>query len=288
MEGIIVLLFFVLLLSVCSGVGLCLLSGGFAGLGWLWQLPVGFLGGFLLTAVLSFAVLIVICYSIDPEKPREKDSRWFRTMIMWYIQAILTVLPIRIKKQGMEKFCVEGRFMLVCNHLDNIDPAFLLSAFPKSQLAFVSKKETRDMFLVGHALPKLLCPFINRENDREALKTILRCISLLKNDVVSIAVFPEGRINKYRKLAHFRPGVFKIAQKANVPIVVCTMRNTNHVIGRLLKGKGSTVDLRLLEVIPAQELQSCTTVEIADRVYNLMAADLGPENILSPEEEENA
>lgn len=282
------LLFFVLLLSAGGGVGLCYAAGGFEGLGWLWQFPAGFLGSFLLSAALAFGVLVLIINCIDPDKPRDKDSRWFRTMIMWYIQAVITVLPVRVKRQGMEKFQVDGRFMLVCNHLDNIDPAFLFYTFPKSQLAFVAKKETRDMFLVGHALPKLLCPFINRENDREALKTILRCISLLKSDEVSIAVFPEGRINQYRKLAHFRPGVFKIAQKANVPIVVCTMQGSNHVIGRLLKGKGATVDLHLLEVIPAEELQNCTTVEIADRVYSLMAADLGPENVLTPEEEENA
>ena len=282
------LLLIVLLLSALSGVGLCLCAGGFENLGWLWQLPVGFFGGFLLSAALAFGILVAVCNSIDPDEPQEKDSRAFRTMIMWYIQAIITVLPIRVKKQGMEKLPKDGRFLLVCNHLDNIDPAFLLYAFPKSQLAFIAKKEVRDMFLVGHALPKLLCTLIDRENDREALKSILRCISLLKNDAVNIGVFPEGRINKYRKLAHFRPGVFKIAQKANVPIVVCTMRNTNHVIGRLLKGKGSTVDIRLLEVIPAEQLQGCTTVEIADRVYSLMAGDLGPENILTPEEEENA
>ena len=282
------LLLFVLLLSAGSGVWLCSAAGGFENLGWLWQFPAGFLGGFVLTAALAFGILVLIINSIDPEKPREKDSRWFRTMVMWYIQAIITILPIRVKLQGMEKFQVDGRFVLVCNHVDNIDPAFLYYAFPKSQLAFVAKKETRDMFLVGHALPKLLCTFIDRENDREALKSILRCIGLLKNDRVSIAVFPEGRINKYRKLAHFRPGVFKIAQKANVPIVVCTMQGTNHVIGNLLKGKGSTVDLRLLEVIPAEEVCGCSTVEIADRVYRLMAEDLGPENILTPEEEENA
>ena len=282
------LLILVLLLSAGSGVGLCRAAGGFESFGWLWQLPVGFLGGFLLSSALAFGILVLIINSVDPDKPREKDSRWFRTMIMWYIQAIITVLPIRIKRQGMENFRVDGRFMLVCNHLDNIDPAFLLCAFPKSQLAFVAKKETQDMFLVGRALPKLLCTFIDRENDREALKSILRCISLLKKDEVSIAVFPEGRINKYRKLAHFRPGVFKIAQKANVPIVVCTIRNTNHVIGRLLKGKGSTVELHMLKVIPAAEVCAGTTVDIAQRVYDLMAEDLGPENILTPEEEENA
>lgn len=282
------LLLLVLLVAAAGGFGLCFLAGGFESYGWIWQFPVGFVGGFLIAAILAFGAIVLICSLIDPDKPREKDSRWFRFVVNQYIHAILAVLPIRIKKTGMEKFNVEGRFMLVCNHLDNIDPAFLMHAFPKSQLAFIAKKETRDMFLVGHALPKLLCQLIDRENDREALKSILRCISLLKNDTVSVGVFPEGRINAYRKLAHFRPGVFKIAQKANVPIVVCTLQNTNHVIGRLLKGKGSTVHLHLVEIIPAEELQNCTTVDIADRIYNLMAQDLGPENILTPEQEENA
>ena len=35
---------------------------------------------------------------------------------------------------------------------------------------------------------------LNRENDREALKTIVTCIRLLKDDEVSIGVFPEGGI----------------------------------------------------------------------------------------------
>ena len=111
------LLLLILLLSALSGAGLCAIGGGFEGFGWLWQFPVGFAGGFLLSAVLAFGILVGICYLIDPEKPREKDSRWFRTMVMWYIQAILTVLPIRIQKQGMEKFQVDGRFVLVCRKL---------------------------------------------------------------------------------------------------------------------------------------------------------------------------
>ena len=199
----------------------------------------------------------------------------------------MTVLPVRIETKGLEKIPTQGRFLLVCNHLDNIDPAFLLHCFPKSQLAFVAKREAGSMFLVNKVMPMLLCQYINRENDKEALKTILKCISLLKEDKASVAIFPEGRINPYRKLAHFRPGVFKIAQKANVPVVVCTLQNTNKVIRRLLKCKGSTVKVHLLDVIPAEEIVGRQTTEVAERIYEIMAADLGPENVLTPEEEEN-
>ena len=271
--------------SFFLAVMLCVGTGAFDTLTFLWLLPVGYIGSFLLLVILGFGALLILCARIDPDKPRDKDTPWFRWLMMQIVDVIIKILPIRVQATGLEKIPTDGRFLLVSNHLDNIDPAFIYYCFPKSQLAFVGKRETKKMFLVNKIMPKLLCPTINRENDREALKTILQCISLLKNDTVSIGIFPEGYINPYRKLAHFRPGVFKIAQKANVPVVVCTLQGTNHVIGRLLKCKGSTVKLHLLDVIAPEEIRDKNTVEVADRIYQMMAADLGPENVLTAEEE---
>ena len=282
------LLSIVIAISALAATGICLWSEVFAGFWWLLLLPVCFLGSFLLLAALIFGLFVLICSRIDPDKPRDTDTPWFRRLVMELVHAIITVLPVRVRLQGREKLPEDGRFLLVSNHLNNIDPAFFYYCFPKSQLAFVGKKETGSMFLVNKVMPKMLCPSINRENDREALKTILRCIQLLKNDTVSIAVFPEGRINPYRKLAHFRPGVFKIAQKANVPIVVCTLRGTNDVIPRLLKLQGSTVEVRLLDVVTPDRFQDMNTVQVADQIYAMMAQDLGPENVLTPEEEEKS
>ncbi len=272
-------------LAFAAAVMLCAGVGAFDTLMFLWLLPLACVFGFLLLAVGVLGVFVLLCACIDPEKPRSEDSPAFRWFVMELVHTAVTVLPVRIRLTGGEKLPKDGRFLLVSNHLDNIDPAIFYYCFPKSQLAFVGKRETKNMFLVNKVMPKLLCPTINRENDKEALKTILQCISLLKNDTVSIAIFPEGRINPCRKLAHFRPGVFKIAQKANVPIVVCTLQGTNHVIGRLLKGKGSIVDLHLLDVIATDQIQDKTTVEVAERIYQMMADDLGPENVLTPEEE---
>ena len=127
---------------------------------------------------------------------------------------------------------------------------------------------------------RILCQFVDRENDREALKTILRCISILKENKSNVAVFPEGKKSTDRYLLHhFRPGVFKIAQKANVPIVVCTLRGTQHILPNAKKFRPTEIRLNLLEVIPAEELKGVTTVDIARRVHAIMAADLGAENV---------
>jgi 1-acyl-sn-glycerol-3-phosphate acyltransferase len=184
---------------------------------------------------------------------------------------------MRVHTKGLEKTPKDGRFMLVCNHLNDFDPVVLLHAFRRSQLAFISKRENGDRFIVGTLMHRIMCQPINRENDREALKTILNCIRLLKEDKVSIGVFPEGYTSLDHKFHSFRPGVFKIAQKAKVPIVVCTITNTFKVLGNLKKLKPTDVDLHLLAVIPPEELEGVTAVDIAQRVHAMMAEDLGPE-----------
>ena len=271
------------LLALAGGCLIAYLTGAFCSLAWLWAVPVSFLGLFLLLAGLAFLFLWYLAKRVDTEKPQEEYSNFYCKVLTCYIRSVLPVVGVHVHPQGLEKIPTDGRFMLVCNHCSNIDPVILLGYFPDSQLAFISKWENKDMFLVGKLMHKLLCQLINRENDREALKTIINCINILKEDKASIAVFPEGYIHDDRKFHHFRNGVFKIAQKANVPIVVCTMTNTADSISNLLHLKPSHIDLHLLEVIPAQELQGVNTAQIGQRIYDLMAADLGPENISDDE-----
>ena len=166
------------------------------------------------------------------------------------------------------------------NHLADLDPGIFFTVFPNDQLSFIAKKEVRDMPIVGILMRRILCQFVNRENDREALKTIIHCISILKERKANVAVFPEGKKSTDRYLLHhFRPGVFKMAQKANVPIVVCTLQGTQNILPNATKLRRTDIRLNLLEVIPAEELKGITTVDIAHRVHGIMAADLGAENV---------
>ncbi|MBR5617112.1 MAG: 1-acyl-sn-glycerol-3-phosphate acyltransferase [Oscillospiraceae bacterium] len=246
----------------------------------LWAGALLAVGVFLGLALLVFLFLLAVCKRIDQSVPQEKDSKFHRVLAGLVIGAALPVLRIRIKTKGLEKMPAEGRFLLVCNHCNDSDPIILLHVLRKFQLAFISKRENSTMFVIGPMMHKILCQLINRENDREALKTILRCIQILKDDLASVAVFPEGGIlSEDGKLHHFRPGVFKIAQKADVPIVVCTLKGTKDVVRNIKRLRGSKTELSVLEVIPAAELKGVTTVDIAHRCYRLMAADLGPDLI---------
>ena len=266
--------------SVLTGLLLCVLTGSFASLHWLWVLPVGFLGCFLLCLLGAFIFLLIACKLVDFSKPQEEDNPFYRNLAYAFIDLISSLAQMHVHTEGLEMTPKDGRFLLVCNHINDIDPAVLLKFFKKSQLAFISKQENRTKFVIGPVMHKILCQPINRENDREALKTILKCIQIIKEDKASIAVFPEGYTSMDGLLHPFRCGVFKIAQKANVPIVVCTLQDTQYVLKNALKLKPSKVELHLVGVIPAEELKGRTAVDIGEQVHKMMADDLGPEKVL--------
>ena len=277
----------ILVLSVLLPLVGCFAGGAFLSLAWLWALPLGIVGTFLGLVLVAFLVLWISCLAVKTDVPQENDSRYYRLLTKLYAEAILQFFGIRICGTGHETVPKEGRFVLVCNHNSNADPVLLLHAFRNSQLAFISKRENSTMFLVGKVMHKLMCQLVNRENDREALKTILKCIQLLKEDKVSMGIFPEGYIHKDHKLHHFRHGVLKVAQKAKVPIVVCTMKDTHHVIPDALHFKRPRVELNVLAVLPAEEVAAANTVELSERIFAMMAQDLGPERVYREAEAEN-
>lgn len=269
-----------LLLALLAAVGICFGAGGFGCLGWLWILPVSFLGCLLALLVVFFLVLWISCLFVDMEKPQEKDSPYYRRLVHTAADIVLWILGMRMHTKGLEQTPRQGRFLLVCNHINDLDPVVLFSYFKKSQLAFISKRENADMFIVGKVMHKLMCQMINRENDREALRTIINCIKLIQEDQVSVAVFPEGYTSRDGLLHPFRSGVFKIAQKAKVPIVVCTVQNTNKVFRNVLHLKPTDVHLHLVGVLQPEQLAGMTTVEVGNLVHGMMAEDLGPALVL--------
>lgn len=264
------LLIGITLLALLGAVGAFFCEGILAGL-------LAFVGGWIGWLLVAAVVLLVATAVVDKDKEEENDSKFYRVLTHLFLEMIITVGRIKIHCRGAEKLPADGRFLLVCNHLSDIDPALLMHCFPKGQLAFIGKKETKDMFLIGAVMHKLLCQYINRENDREALKTILKCIQIVKGDKASIGVFPEGYVSLDGKLRHFRGGVFKIAQKAEIPIVVCTLQNSKQAMERVLKLKPSEVWVHLVGVIPAEEIKGVNTTEIAERAYEMMISDLGEE-----------
>ena len=241
----------------------------------LWVLPLLFVGLFAVLFLIALAFLWAVCALVDFDKPQEEDSPFYRCVMHLYIEALIQLVRVRLHTKGLENTPKEGRFLLVCNHLFIADPGIVLHCFRKSQLAFLTKKENYKLPFIGAFMHKIICQPIDRENDRQALNSIIKCIQLIKDDKVSICAFPEGYTSKDGKLHPFRPGVFKIAQKTGVPIVVCTIQNTREIFKNLKHFGHTDVELHLVDVIPPESYAGLNTVTLSDMVYEKMIADLG-------------
>lgn len=275
----------ILTVSALLALGITYFTGSFAALSWLWVLPVSFIGGFVLCVGIAFLYIYILSTQIDTSIPQEHDDPFFRKLIYRYAEGIIWLLRMKVHTKGLEKTPKDGRFLLVCNHLFELDPVVLFAFFQQSKLAFVSKRENQEMFIIGKVMHRVSTQCINRENDREALKTILNCVQMIKNDEASIALFPEGYISVNHHLQKLRSGSLKIATKSKVPIVVCTLQGTDQVVPNLKRLRHTDIHLHLLDVITPEQMQGRTAVDIGEQIYQMMAADLDP--YYAPLEAEN-
>jgi len=266
------MLYVFLVLALLASCALTWVASGFATLHALWQVPVFFVGSFLALVLLFLLVVLISCLFVDPKKLLEKPSGYFRFLLNEFCRLALALGGVHVNVTGLEKVPRDSRFLLVSNHRFAFDPLVFYSSMPWADLAFLSKKENFSIFVVAQIMRKVLCLPVDRNNDRESLKSILKAIQFIKDDKASIAVFPEGRTNRTADpLLPYRCGVFKIAQKANVPIVICSLVNSRAILRNMFR-KHTEVWLDVLDVIPAEELAGKTTIEVGERVHAVMEA----------------
>ena len=266
-------------LSAVAAALLSALEGWYESWAVLWQLPLAFVCFFAALVLLFLLVLAVSCLFVDMKKEVEKPSRYFRFLLNQFSRLAFDLGGVRVHVTGLEKVPRKGRFLLISNHLFAFDPIVFYYAMPWTELSFVSKTENYAIPIVAQVMHKILCLPLDRNNDREALKAILKAISILKDEKASVAVFPEGGTSKSGLLQPFRNGAFKIAQKAGVPIVVCAISNTKAILKNMFRRR-TDVCLDVLEVIPAQTVAGLkTTVEIGDYAHKILSAGLAKRGV---------
>ncbi|MBR1482204.1 MAG: 1-acyl-sn-glycerol-3-phosphate acyltransferase [Ruminococcus sp.] len=222
---------------------------------------------------LYFIFLFIVGLFVDMNKVYEHDSKFYRFLLVNSTGVAAKLIRIRIKVLGREKLPRNTRYLLVCNHRSKFDPILTWYALGSEQLAFISKPENFKVPVYGRIIHRCLFMPIDRENPRNAMKTVNRAAELLKRDEVNVAVYPEGRRNYGDELLPFHGAMFKIAQKANVPIVVMTVKGT-YEIQKNYPLHHSDVELNIVGVLPAEELKGKKTGEIGDRVAELMNTSL--------------
>lgn len=227
----------------------------------------------LLFALCYVSFLVVCSLFVDIKKPNDKFSDFYNKVIILTLKIALSACNVKVTVEGEEKI-PKGRFVLIQNHKAMFDPITTVAYLGKYQLGFITKPENLHLPIINKFMHRMCCIPIDRENPRNAVKSINAAVENVKNDVCSMAIYPEGTRARDKEMLPFHAGSFKIATKSGAPLVITTVSNTNDV-HKNAPFKRTHVTLHVCEVIPAEEVSASSTAELCERARKVMCESLG-------------
>lgn len=155
----------------------------------IWVLPVSFAVIWVLLVLFYWLLLWLLSLGISMRKDYDRPSPFYYRVLNSGYRFLCAGARVKVHTRGLEKM-PQGRFLLVSNHLSRFDPMIQSMVLEKYPMAFISKP-SNFRIPIGRRYMKRCCYLaIDRENPRNALKTIRKAAEMIATDTVSVAVYP--------------------------------------------------------------------------------------------------
>ena len=181
----------------------------------------------ILYLILSIPVFFVE-WLIGKFNPHARDISSLR-IVQWGFKVILKMTGVKVTVIGEENVPDEP-VLFIGNHRSFFDILLTYSRC-RNLTGYVAKKEMEKIPLLSKWMLNVNCLFLDRNNIKEGLKTILAGIEKVRRGV-SVWIFPEGTRNKNEQLSDllpFKEGSLKIAEKSGCPVVPVAIKGTAEV-----------------------------------------------------------
>lgn len=153
-----------------------------------------------------------------------------QAIVAFNFKRILNICGTKVTVKGIENVPKKEAVLYVSNHRGFADIPVVYTTVP-TMTGFVAKKEMIKIPFLSWWMKSINCLFLDRDNIKEGLKTILQGIDLIK-DGYSIFIAPEGTRNQGNKLLPFKEGSIKMAEKTGCAIIPIALSNTDAVFER--------------------------------------------------------
>lgn len=186
-------------------------------------------------AIITFIFLFLVCTLpvllvfklLYPKFPARID-RMSLAIVQWALHICVVLAGTDLIILGKENIPRDKAVLYVGNHTSFFDIIINYTIVP-TLTGFVSKKSMKKFPILNFWMNRVHCLFLDRENVKEGLKTILAAIEQVKSGI-SIFIFPEGTRNKVPgTFLEFKGGSFKIAEKSGCPIIPVTAVNMSDI-----------------------------------------------------------
>ncbi len=181
---------------------------------------------FLLIFFIISIPLLIMEIIIGKIKPRLKVCS-SQAIVVTAFRIILFICRIKKTVLGVENIPKNEAVLYVSNHRSYFDILVGYTSVP-NLTGFVAKKEMTKIPFISWWMRFLNCLFLDRDNIREGLKTILEGVKLIKNGY-SVFISPEGTRNHNKEMLPFKEGSLKIAEKTGCAIIPVSINNTDNI-----------------------------------------------------------
>ncbi|XP_046968548.1 1-acyl-sn-glycerol-3-phosphate acyltransferase alpha-like [Vanessa cardui] len=171
------------------------------------------------------------------------------------------------------KVLVEDRgAVIISNHQSSLDILGLFNIWHVAvKIAAVARKELFYVMPFGLSAYLAGVVFIDRNNSKDAYRTLKATSEVMIKNKTKLWLFPEGTRNKdFTKLLPFKKGAFNIAVAAQVPIIPVVISPYYFINSKkYIFNKGHAI-IQCLEPVPTEGLTMEDVPELKDKVQAIM------------------
>lgn len=208
---------------------------------------------FFLISFLILGIPILIAEWIIGKFNPDLKNKSSQRIVQYAFKIILFIAGVKLTVKGFENIPKDKAVLYIGNHRSYFDIVITYSLCP-GLTGYVAKKEMEKIPLLSTWMKYLHCLFLDREDMKEGLKTILTGIDYIKHGI-SICIFPEGTRNSGDKMLPFKEGSLKMADKTGCPVIPMALTNTRDIFeNHFPKIKKTHVILEYGEPIYPKEL----------------------------------
>jgi 1-acyl-sn-glycerol-3-phosphate acyltransferase len=140
---------------------------------------------------------------------------------------LMFICGVRRTVIGRENVPNNEPVLYISNHRSYFDIVVAYYTLP-TLTSFMAKKEIARVPFLSWWMHFLQCLFLDRDDIKQGLKTILKGIDLVKAGY-SVFISPEGTRSQGQEMRPFKEGSFKIAEKTGCAIIPVSISNTDEV-----------------------------------------------------------
>lgn len=175
--------------------------------------------------VLGIPVLLIEML-IGKFSRRAKDYSCLR-LVQAAFKLIMFATGVKLTVIGEENVPKDQAVLYVGNHRSYFDVVMTYARCP-GLTGYIAKVEMLRYPLLRDWMKALYCLFLDRDDIKQGLKTILQGIEYIKNGI-SICIFPEGTRNRSDTMMPFKEGSMKMAEKTGCPIIPMAITNSAEI-----------------------------------------------------------